>query len=108
MKYADDPKWVRVRWALFILFWLIWLAMLVASILIIIYAPKCPSPEPKQWWQKSPAYKVDIAAFKDSDGDGTGDIKGIVIVIYVHIYRIFSYYCSKRSNAVISLLKFKL
>jgi len=77
MKYADDPKWVRVRWALFILFWLIWLAMLVASILIIIYAPKCPSPQPKQWWQKSPAYKVDIAAFKDSDGDGTGDIKGL-------------------------------
>ena len=40
MKYADDPKWVRIRWVLFILFWLVWLAMLVASIVIIIYAPK--------------------------------------------------------------------
>ena len=40
MKYADDPKWVRIRWVLFILFWLVWLAMLVVSIVIIIYAPK--------------------------------------------------------------------
>jgi len=77
MKYADDPKWVKIRWALFAVFWLVWLAMLVASILIIIYAPKCPSPEPKSWWQKSPAYKVDIANFKDSNGDGTGDLRGL-------------------------------
>ena len=58
MKYANDPFWVRLRWILFILFWFIWIAMLVASIVIIIYAPKCPSPEPKQWWQKNVMYKV--------------------------------------------------
>merc|ERR1712121_463006 len=52
MQYANDPFWVRLRWVLFILFWIIWVAMLVASILIIVYAPKCPSPEAKQWWQK--------------------------------------------------------
>merc|ERR1719209_2444579 len=52
MKYANDPFWVRLRWFLFILFWLIWVAMLVVSIVIIVYAKKCPSPEPKQWWQK--------------------------------------------------------
>merc|ERR1712172_256253 len=46
MKYANDPYWVRLRWILFILFWVIWVAMLAASIVIIIYAPKCPSPEP--------------------------------------------------------------
>lgn len=65
MKYADDPKWVRIRWVLFILFWLVWLAMLVASIVIIIYAPKCPSPEPKQWWQKGPIYRADVMDFKN-------------------------------------------
>jgi len=78
MKYADDPSWVRVRWALFILFWLIWAAMLAASVAIIILTPnKCPSPDPKDWWQKGPVYKVDIAKFFDSDNDGTGDFKGL-------------------------------
>ena len=31
MKYANDPYWVRLRWILFILFWVIWAAMLAAS-----------------------------------------------------------------------------
>jgi len=63
MKYAADPFWVRLRWALFLLFWAVWVAMLVASVVIIVYAPKCPSPEPKEWWQKSPIYKVDLDTF---------------------------------------------
>jgi len=65
MKYANDPFWVKLRWFLFVLFWIIWVAMLVASVVIIIYSPKCPSPEPKQWWQKSPLYKMDISELKD-------------------------------------------
>merc|ERR1719260_696987 len=44
MQYANDPFWVRLRWVLFIAFWVIWVAMLVASIAIIVYTPKCPSP----------------------------------------------------------------
>merc|ERR1711976_493000 len=67
MKYANDPFWVRLRWILLILFWLVWLGMLAASIVIIIYADKCPSPEPKEWWQKNAMYKVDVPDF----GDGT-------------------------------------
>ncbi|ODM89086.1 4F2 cell-surface antigen heavy chain [Orchesella cincta] len=41
MKYANDPFWVRLRWFLFILFWILWLAMLVGAIVIIILAPRC-------------------------------------------------------------------
>merc|ERR1711874_56656 len=68
MKFANDPYWVRLRWILFALFWVIWVAMLVASIVIIINAPKCPSPEPNQWWQKNAMYKVDVRKFNDFDG----------------------------------------
>merc|ERR1711953_76744 len=71
MKFANDPYWVRLRWILFALFWIIWVAMLVASIVIIINAPKCPSPEPKKWWQKNAMYKVNVR-----DGEFT-DIKAI-------------------------------
>merc|ERR1711936_1289561 len=77
MKYANDPYWVRLRWFLFILFWLIWVAMLVVSIVIIVYAKKCPSPEPKQWWQKSPLYKVDVGKFSSSDEKVQGDLADI-------------------------------
>lgn len=41
MKYANDPFWVRLRWFLFILFWVLWIAMLVGAIVIIILAPRC-------------------------------------------------------------------
>jgi glycosidase len=77
MEYANDPFWKGLRWFLFVSFWLIWVAMLVVSIVIIIMAPKCPPPAPKQWWQKAPIYEVNVKNFKDSNGDGVGDIKGV-------------------------------
>ena len=77
LKYASDPFWVRLRWALFILFWVAWVAMLVASVAIIWMAPKCPAPAPKEWWQKKPIYEVFVKSFKDSDDDGKGDLKGM-------------------------------
>ena len=66
-QYATDPSWVRLRWALFLLFWLFWVAMVAAAVVIIVLAPKCPSPRPKQWWQKAPVYKVDVSAFPGHD-----------------------------------------
>jgi len=77
MQYANDPFWVRLRWVLFIAFWVIWIAMLVASIAIIVYTPKCPSPEPKQWWQKGPVYKASVQDFPDTNNDGKGDLVGM-------------------------------
>ena len=66
-QYAKDPFWVVMRWALFLLFWVFWLAMVAAAVVIIVYAPKCPSPRPKQWWQKAPVYKMDVSSFPHHD-----------------------------------------
>jgi len=77
MQYANDPFWVRLRWILFILFWVIWVTMLAASIAIIVYTPKCPSPEPKVWWQKGPVYKASVKDFPDTNKDGFGDLVGM-------------------------------
>ncbi|XP_076637596.1 CD98 heavy chain [Colletes latitarsis] len=59
MKFANDPFWVKLRWFLFITFWLLWLAMLAGAIAIVVMAPKCSAPKPKEWWEKSPIVQLD-------------------------------------------------
>lgn len=58
MKYANDPFWVKLRWFLFILFWLSWVAMLAGAIAIIVFAPKCAAPTPLVWWKKGPLIQI--------------------------------------------------
>ena len=48
MKFANDPFWVRLRWGLFIAFWVLWLGLLIAAVLIIVLTPKCP-PKPEDY-----------------------------------------------------------
>jgi len=41
MLLANRPFWVRLRWALFFSFWLLWLGLLVGAALIIGLSPGC-------------------------------------------------------------------
>ncbi|XP_043076902.1 solute carrier family 3 member 2b [Puntigrus tetrazona] len=67
MRVAGTPGWVKVRWALLILFWLGWLGMLAGAIAIIIQAPRCkPLPE-MNWWNYGPLYQIgDVNSFSES------------------------------------------
>ncbi|XP_073680577.1 solute carrier family 3 member 2b [Garra rufa] len=90
MRVAGTPGWVKVRWALLILFWLGWLGMLAGAIAIIIQAPRCkPLPE-MNWWNYGPLYQIgDVNSFtKSSDLKGVADklqtidelkMKGLII-----------------------------
>ncbi|XP_033327990.2 CD98 heavy chain [Megalopta genalis] len=71
MKFANDPFWVRLRWFLFITFWLLWASMLVGAIAIVVMAPKCSAPKPKEWWEKSPIVQLDPAE------TSTRNLKGV-------------------------------
>lgn len=77
MKYANEPFWVRLRLFLFVLFWVSWIAMLVGAVVIIFLAPRCPPAPRLDWYQKTAMYQIDVETFKDSDGDGIGDFKGL-------------------------------
>jgi len=58
LEISAQPGWVRARWCLFILFWLVWVGMLVGAIVIVIQAPRCkPNPE-LTWYQSEVGYVV--------------------------------------------------
>ncbi|GAB1862767.1 alpha-glucosidase [Camponotus japonicus] len=75
MKFANDPFWIRLRWGLFIFFWLLWAGMLAGAIAIVVIAPKCAAPEPKKLWEESPIIQLDIS---DSP---TNDLKGLELIL---------------------------
>jgi len=49
-------------------------------IFVLISTSCCAFAEakPDAWWQKTIAYEVYVKSFKDSDGDGIGDLRGII------------------------------
>jgi len=67
MEYANDPFWKRMRWFLFISFWLAWITMLVAAIVIIVMAPRCVPPPEINWTQESAIMQYDQDTFPDSE-----------------------------------------
>ena len=76
MEFEKDPYWVKVRWVLLILFWAIWVAMLIAAIVIIVVAPKCPPRPDLKWWQSSVVRQVYPRSLLDTNEDGVGDLEG--------------------------------
>ena len=61
-------------------------AIFIGSIVIIgvIFSEQDDSEdEVPAWWQKTVIYHVYIPSFKDSDGDGFGDLKGKIVYCFL-------------------------
>ncbi|XP_074087345.1 amino acid transporter heavy chain SLC3A2 [Macrotis lagotis] len=69
LQAAGSPAWVRTRWALLLLFWLGWLAMLAGAVVIIVQAPRCRELPLQRWWHQGPLYRIwDLGAFLGGPG----------------------------------------
>ncbi|CAG9860566.1 unnamed protein product [Phyllotreta striolata] len=99
MKFANDPFWVRLRWFLFITFWVLWAAMLFGAIMIIYAAPKCDPPPPRTWWQVGPLAEVKDSISSEKMKSLT-NIKGLIISFNDDPYQSVN-----DSHAVIQLIK---
>jgi len=77
-KFANDPYWIRLRIILLVTFIITWLGMLVAAIVIIALAPRCPPRPHQEWYEKAVIYQLQPNSFQDTDQNGYGDMKGIL------------------------------
>lgn len=79
-------RWFKtVRCSLSILAFALLFCFLAAAITIIALTPSCNTQDKLEWWKTTVIYQCYPRSFKDSSGDGNGDLVGIISKVdYLH------------------------
>lgn len=73
----ENPRWRWFRVSLIVLFWVIWFGLIAVSAVYIALTPRCAPRPVQEFWQSGVGYWVNPFAFKDSNKDLVGDLKGL-------------------------------
>ena len=73
-----NQRWKSLRTVLLALILLILIGCIIGVILMVILYPRCPHKANLEWWQKETTYQIEVSNFRDSNGDGIGDIQGVI------------------------------
>lgn len=75
--HSSKPFWRRLRMICISIILLGWLALIITVVALVLVYPKCKSPDSRSWWQNEVIYRIYVRSYKDSDGNGVGDLDGV-------------------------------
>lgn len=77
LQHSSKPFWRRLRMICISIILLGWLALIITVVALVLVYPKCKSPDSRSWWQNEVIYRIYVRSYKDSDGNGVGDLDGV-------------------------------
>ncbi|XP_059841712.1 neutral and basic amino acid transport protein rBAT-like [Hypanus sabinus] len=77
LQMASGPKWMFIRRFTLALFFIAVICFVAAAMVIVIQTPECKVIPQLGWWQKGPLYRIALQSFRDTTGNGMGDLRGI-------------------------------
>lgn len=77
LQHSSKPFWRRLRMICISIILLGWLALIITVVALVLIYPKCKSPDSRSWWQNEVIYRIYVRSYKDSDGNGLGDLDGV-------------------------------
>ncbi|WAR05031.1 MALT-like protein [Mya arenaria] len=75
--FSSRPFWRRLRMGCIAIVLIGWLALVITVVALVLAYPRCREPDARSWYQKEAVYRIYVPSFKDSNGDGIGDLKGV-------------------------------